>query len=370
MFLPRNFLGPIRNSLVAATFPAPTLQPVFSYRKTSVGKSSLASVLFGVGIMVLLELLASAQGQSSVTVMWSPSPGSDIAAYNVYYGTASHNYTGIVSVGQTVKATITGLRPGTTYFFALTAVNSAGLESAFSNEMSYTVPIPLPKLEILLTTSRQVLLSGTAQSGHIYDILATQDFVVWRAIGTVTADTNGLLTFTDPGAAGQPSRFYRLHDTTYTIPGTLPMLRVLAAANAQVLLTGTGQMGHSYDILATEDFVLWKFIGSMVAGTDGSFTATDPGASGQPRRFYRLHETTYSLPGSLPTLQTSTAANGQVTLTVTGQIGHTYNILATQNFALWTLIDTATVGANGSFEFVDPASAGSSSHFYRVQESQ
>src|SRR5437867_4474089 len=78
---------------------------------------------------------------ASVTLVWNASPGTNIAGYNVYYGVASRTYTNKVNVGNATNATVSGLIEGTTYYFAVTAYDSNGLESDYSNEMSYTVPV-------------------------------------------------------------------------------------------------------------------------------------------------------------------------------------------------------------------------------------
>jgi len=58
-------------------------------RRTAADKTSNSYALRNsfVAVLALLGLAMSAQEQSSVTVMWSASPGSAIAGYNVYYGT-------------------------------------------------------------------------------------------------------------------------------------------------------------------------------------------------------------------------------------------------------------------------------------------
>ncbi len=62
----------------------------------------------------------------------------DLAGYKIYYGTASGNYTTTINVGNVTTYTINNLAPGT-YYFAATAVNSAGNESGYSNEASKTI---------------------------------------------------------------------------------------------------------------------------------------------------------------------------------------------------------------------------------------
>ena len=78
----------------------------------------------------------------SVTLSWTPpqqntdgSALTDLAGYRIYYGTASRNYDNTVSIDNPGISTyvVENLSPDT-YYFAATAVNSAGVESDFSGE--------------------------------------------------------------------------------------------------------------------------------------------------------------------------------------------------------------------------------------------
>ena len=77
----------------------------------------------------------------SVTLAWNPSPDTNVVGYKVYYGIASRTYTNVVDVGDVTNATISGLVEGVTYYFAVTAYRSLGIESDYSAEVAYTVPI-------------------------------------------------------------------------------------------------------------------------------------------------------------------------------------------------------------------------------------
>src|SRR5688572_23154476 len=66
------------------------------------------------------------------TLVWDPNAETDLAGYKVYSGTASRQYSSVVDVGKATQYTLPNLAQGTTYFFALTAYNTAGLESDFS----------------------------------------------------------------------------------------------------------------------------------------------------------------------------------------------------------------------------------------------
>jgi biotin carboxyl carrier protein len=102
-----------------------------------------ASVLLAF-LLPFFALAAGADGAASVTLRWDRNDEPDIAGYRLYYGTTSHSYDDDVE-SSTTTATISNLIVGKTYFFAVTAYDTTGLESDFSDEVSYTVaPTPTP----------------------------------------------------------------------------------------------------------------------------------------------------------------------------------------------------------------------------------
>jgi len=75
---------------------------------------------------------------------WGTSSSSDTVGYRVYYGTASGSYVqsrgaGVVA-GNNTRYTVSGLTSGRTYYFAVTAYDATGNESAYSAEVSKMVP--------------------------------------------------------------------------------------------------------------------------------------------------------------------------------------------------------------------------------------
>lgn len=77
-------------------------------------------------------------------LVWDPpttnadgtTPLTDLAGYKVYFGTESHSYTSNVNVGNTTTVAINslGITSGT-WCFAVTAYDTSGNESDYSNEV-------------------------------------------------------------------------------------------------------------------------------------------------------------------------------------------------------------------------------------------
>ncbi len=95
---------------------------------------TLISIIF----TALLGVAWSAKSTETVTLRWDQNPESDIAGYRLHYGTASGNYNETLEVGNMTTVTVSALADTTTYFFVVTAYNTAGLESLPSNEASFT----------------------------------------------------------------------------------------------------------------------------------------------------------------------------------------------------------------------------------------
>ncbi len=67
-------------------------------------------------------------------------PLTDLAGYTVYYGIESANYTENIDVGNVLTYTVTNLSDGT-YYFAVTAYDTSGNESDYSNEVNESIVI-------------------------------------------------------------------------------------------------------------------------------------------------------------------------------------------------------------------------------------
>lgn len=148
-----------------------------------------------------------------VTLAWDPSVSSSVAGYRLYYGVSSRVYTNVIDVGSANSATVSNLVDSTTYFFAVTAYDVAGLESDFSDEISYTVPSPVSLLRISFDPVQGATLIMTGPSNCSYNILTSTNLLDWMPLTTITLDGSGASQYMHPVDPTQPTRFYRLQQT-------------------------------------------------------------------------------------------------------------------------------------------------------------
>jgi len=77
----------------------------------------------------------------SVELSWAASTSEDIVGYNVYRASGTGGYSKLDgSIVTGLKYTDVTVATGTTYKYVVTALDSRGLESAFSLPISATVP--------------------------------------------------------------------------------------------------------------------------------------------------------------------------------------------------------------------------------------
>jgi hypothetical protein len=189
-----------------------------------------------------------------------------VTGYHVYYGTTSRKYAKSVVAGNAMNITISGLTNSITYYFAVTAYDASGGESDFANEVK-VVPGQLR-----------------------------------------------------PGLQVAPAN--------EVVPGQLRVgLRL--APTKEAVLTVSGLVGHTYDILASTNLTTWSVIGSTTLDASGTQDFTDTNAASFPKRFYQTRENNNANGVSAPPeaiVQILVTSRRRAVLSVTGVPGQTYDI--------------------------------------------
>jgi hypothetical protein len=97
----------------------------------------LALVRFAVVAFALVAGSTATAAAAGLTIAWNPNPESDIASYEVAYGTAAGSHSQTVTVGATLSRTrLENLEAGRRYWVVVRARNAAGLLSVNSTEVN------------------------------------------------------------------------------------------------------------------------------------------------------------------------------------------------------------------------------------------
>ena len=158
-----------------------------------------------------LAQAATVSGPYAAVVNWIRSPDPKVIGYRMYCGTNSGHYLISYPTGNVTSNLVAGMAAGVTYFFAVTAFGTNGIESPFSEEINFVPGQPLVQLRA--APNHQFALTLAGLIAHSYDIEATQDFQTWSVIGNVTTGAAGSMSFTDTNAALFSRRFYRTKAT-------------------------------------------------------------------------------------------------------------------------------------------------------------
>lgn len=117
------------NSLVAAKDP-----------RTVLPRNPLSTIALAAVALLCSAAAAIAATAGSVTLGWNANPETNIQRYELQWGTASGSRPNTVDAGTNLSASVSGLNPGTTYYFAVIARNTFGQASQPSAEIAYTMP--------------------------------------------------------------------------------------------------------------------------------------------------------------------------------------------------------------------------------------
>jgi fibronectin type 3 domain-containing protein len=159
--------------------------------------------LFGV---VVQALNLSAQAVS-FSLHWNPSSEPNVVQYKVYVGTSSHQYEHAYDVVGN-STLISDLPPGLTYYFAVTAVNNAGLESSFSEEVSSAGGTGTTLNSTISSSSLRLTVNVDPGSSVVFE--SSNNLVNWQLHSTVNANSQGTATLNQPRSTLGSLRFFRV----------------------------------------------------------------------------------------------------------------------------------------------------------------
>ena len=176
--------------------------------RTTVIRRTISIALLGV-LAVAFSFLTPNVSRAAViaAIAWDPNTEPDVAGYRLHCGTSSHNYSVMIDVGPQTSGQVPNLQRGKTYYFAVTAYNSEGTQSDFSEEISYTVPLYNIRFPDGANPAR-VTIWGEA--GQRYRVQVSSNLRTWETVYSVTFTMKESVEFVDEDSLLNPVRFYRI----------------------------------------------------------------------------------------------------------------------------------------------------------------
>jgi hypothetical protein len=137
-----------------------------------------------------------------------------VSGFKLYYGIASKTYTNNVGInGKITTGSISNLLSGTTYYFAVTAGDTNGLESDYSNEVFVNTSTTNVQFDLniqMLTTGIPRVQTQVCPFQSLTFLYKTNLMSPnWMTLTNLIADKYGNAIYDDAGAKGQPQRFYK-----------------------------------------------------------------------------------------------------------------------------------------------------------------
>jgi fibronectin type III domain protein len=228
-------------------------------------------------LSLLSGSLAPAQTTQSVSLAWDAPNDPSVVGYNVHYGTSSGSYTITQDAGASTTATVSGLQTGIPYYFAVTAYNASGINSAYSNEVSYTPTAsqPLPLAIDAMIFFDQVTGSSTVVTPSFSTVSGNELFLAFVATDYVSGENTTVTNVTGAGLSWTLVQRSNTQGATAEIWCAFTPLPL-----SQVNVTAT--LSQS----VTSSITVMTFTGADTSGTNGSgaigATGTGNSSSGAP----------------------------------------------------------------------------------------
>ena len=114
----------------------------------------LSLFLFVIGLLILSLVAVAAVRSDTITFQWNPNSEDDLVGHRLYFSETSGQYSNdsMIDVGLTepnaegfcTYSQYFAMVDGDSIYFVLTAYDTAGNESGYSNEVSHTRPSEAP----------------------------------------------------------------------------------------------------------------------------------------------------------------------------------------------------------------------------------
>jgi hypothetical protein len=282
-------------------------------KEIKTGQSRVWAITFA--MIVAWALLLSGRTPcfaSTVVLQWTPVTDTNLSGYKVYYqadsssqplaGTGATQGASPLNASNQTSATISGLDPSHAYYFAVTAYNTSGVESAYSNIITVpemvapTISLSAPANNASVSGVVSVTASATDNVGvtkvefYVNGVLKTTDtatpYVYSWDTSALSAGTYTLMAkaYDAAGNVGQSSSVSAIvvkDSTAPTVSVTAPASGATVVGTATITASASDNVGVSkvefYEngvLLSSTNVAPYSFSWNTASVANGSFTLT------------------------------------------------------------------------------------------------
>ena len=312
----------------------------------------------------------TAASAADITLAWDPNSESDLAGYTVYYKTGSSGtpYDGAGAVqgssGITIplealsdsdnpRFTLTGLPEETVYYLAVTAYNTQGIESGYSNEVSHLTASSAPVVtEYTITATSGANGSISPLGTTTVADGASQTYTITPAAGYHVAGVS-----VDGASAGSVTAYtFNNVSASHTISASFEIdthtIRATSGGNGSISPLGTTTVADG----ASQTYTITPAAGYHVAGV-----SVDGGSIGAVTAYTFNnvtvnHTISASFEIDTHTITATSGGNGSIspsgTTTVADGASQTYTITPAAGYHVaGVTVDGSSAGAVTAYTF-------------------
>ena len=319
-------------------------------------------------------------GQSRIWVSWQTNSEADLAGYWVYYrlgasgppwdGTAAvEGVASPVMVAGTNRLLLRGLTLATNYFVAVSAVDTTGNESPLSASFQVTTipgaPAPPAGVSASFGQDGTNILMWVPSEDDGYNDRDVIRYDVYRAVLPAGSYTKigqvgaGIGLYSDTNLAISPTQY-----VGYAVVAVASNGLTSAQAPANRFMADGKTVDTDGD--GIPDWWMLAYFGHPTGqASDQSFAWIDPAGDGLSNLQKYLLGRNPLVWDNLHFAGFEYLADGRLRLTLFGQMGHNYTLLASTNLVNWTPVLTFAC-TNGTMDVFDPDAKSYPARFYRL----
>ena len=334
-------------------------------KDAGLSRTAFFALLF-IMVAVTLHFGALSSQAAQASLSWSApttytdgKPLTTLKGYKVHAGTAAGSYSQSVDVGNTTSYTMAGLDDATTYYFAVTAYDTSGYASGYSNQATLTTPAGTSSTQ-LYTLAASAGAGGTiTPSGSIAISKGlSQSFAIAPSTGYRIADVKvdgasvgALSSYTFSNVAANhtiAASFAAATTGSFSITASASAGGTISPAGASTVASGGSK---SYTITPNAGYYLASVTvdGKVIASNLASYSYTFSNVTASHTISATFAVATY-------TITASAGTNGTISPSGTAYINYgsnaSYTITPSSGYRIASvLVDGVSVGAVSSYTF-------------------